>query len=163
MDIKNSYLTKARLRRKKNSRIFQKAYPDNTEIVEKQAINTFPENCYDTSDFRLAVKRTRPKTLHDAVTAAVQEEGLRLTEREMCKMEYRNRQVFHMRGSKGRSSFRDRWSGYRGRGKGYGTRGIKGDHKTNKAEQMNGGQPDGSLYSMGRVKVAYSKQKNYKC
>lgn len=38
------------------------------------------DNCSDNEDFRLAVKQTRPTNLQDAVTAAMQEECIRMTE-----------------------------------------------------------------------------------
>ena len=38
------------------------------------------DNCSENENFRLAVKRTRPKTLEEAVTAAMQEECIRITE-----------------------------------------------------------------------------------
>lgn len=43
-------------------------------------MKTFLDNCKVSDDFRLAVKRTRPKTLAEAVTAATQEECIRFTE-----------------------------------------------------------------------------------
>ena len=38
------------------------------------------DNCRESTDFRLAVKRTDPKIIQEAVTSAIKEEGLRLTE-----------------------------------------------------------------------------------
>lgn len=38
------------------------------------------DNCSKDSEFRYAVKRIRPKTLQDAITAAMQEECIRLGE-----------------------------------------------------------------------------------
>lgn len=46
----------------------------------ESSIKTFLDNCSASEEFRLAVKRTRPKTLDDAVTAAMQEECIRFTE-----------------------------------------------------------------------------------
>lgn len=132
MNMKASYIADARLRRKKKEEsyrefgqaiedLYRKAYPDNTEIVEEQAIITFLDNCHESSDFRLAVKRTRPKTLHEAVTSAVQEESLRLTERERSKLDSRSRSIYTMGGTGAKNRFNSRrsWRGNRGRGRGY--------------------------------------------
>lgn len=43
-------------------------------------MKTFLDNSSASEEFRLAVKPTRPKTLDDAVTAAMQEECIRSTE-----------------------------------------------------------------------------------
>ena len=89
--MKESYVAEAKLRRKKGMEsfrdfgqaiedLYRRAYPDNREHVQESSMKTFMDNCSDTEDFRLAVKRTRPKTLQDAVTAAMQEECIRMTE-----------------------------------------------------------------------------------
>ncbi|MCG7878550.1 MAG: hypothetical protein N0C90_19795, partial [Candidatus Thiodiazotropha endolucinida] len=119
MNMKANYIADARLRRKKKEEsyrefgqaiedLYRKAYPDNTEIVEEQAIITFLDNCHDSTDFRLAVKRTRPKTVHEAVTSAVQEESLRLTERERSKLDPRSRPIYAMGGASARARFNSR-------------------------------------------------------
>ena len=54
--------------------------------------------------------------IHDAVTYAVQEESLRLAEREKSKFDSRSRPIFTMDGTRGRSRCRGRWRGNRGRG-----------------------------------------------
>lgn len=43
-------------------------------------MKTFLDNCSASEEFRLAVKRMRPNTLDDALTAAMQEECIRSTE-----------------------------------------------------------------------------------
>ena len=89
--MKESYVAEAKLRRKKGTEsfrdfgqaiedLYRRAYPENREHVQESSMKTFMDNCSDTEDFRLAVKRTRPKTLQDAVTAAMQEECIRMTE-----------------------------------------------------------------------------------
>ena len=89
--MKESYVAEAKLRRKQGTEsfrdfgqaiedLYRRAYPDNREHVQESSMKTFMDNCSDTEDFRLAVKRTRPKTLQDAVTAAMQEECIRMTE-----------------------------------------------------------------------------------
>ena len=71
--MKDSYIADARLRRKKKDEtyrefgqaiedLFRKAYPDNAGILEEQAIITFFNNCHESTDFRLAVKRIRLNT-----------------------------------------------------------------------------------------------------
>ena len=128
--MKESYIADARLRRKTKDEsyrefgqaiedLYRKAYPDNTGIVEKQAIITFLDNCHDSTDFRLAVKRTRPKTLHDVVSSAAQEESLQWTERERSKLDSRSRPIYTMedRSARGRYNSRGRWRGSRGQGR----------------------------------------------
>lgn len=44
------------------------------------SLKTFLDNCSEYEEFRLAVKRKRPKTIDEAVTTAMQEECIRLTE-----------------------------------------------------------------------------------
>ena len=89
--MKESYVAEAKLRRKKGTEsfrdfgqaiedLYRRAYPDNREHVQESSMKTFMDNCSGTEDFRLTVKRTRPKTLQDAVTAAMQEECIRMTE-----------------------------------------------------------------------------------
>jgi len=45
----------------------------------------FLDKCGETEEFRLAVKRTKPVTLQEAVTNAMQEEYLRIGERELAQ------------------------------------------------------------------------------
>ena len=89
--MKESYITEAKLRKKKDSEsfrdfaqsvedLYRRAHPDNRDFVQESSLKTFLDNCCDTEDFRLAVRRTRPKTLQDAVTAAMQEECIRVSE-----------------------------------------------------------------------------------
>jgi predicted metal-dependent hydrolase len=59
-------------------------------------MSTFLENCHDSAKFRLSVKRTRPKTLQDAITAAIQEECLRQTEHEKHRDNYKSGRVLHL-------------------------------------------------------------------
>ena len=106
--MKESYVAEAKLRRKKGTEsfrdfgqaiedLYRRAYPDNREHVQESSMKTFMDNCSDTEDFRLAVKRTRPKTLQDAVTAAMQEECIRMTEDQSYaeKRTYRVNRLSH--------------------------------------------------------------------
>ncbi|CAC5370891.1 unnamed protein product [Mytilus coruscus] len=46
--------------------LYRRAYPGNPEIVEENAIKAFLDKCGHSEDFRLAVQRTRPKTVQSA-------------------------------------------------------------------------------------------------
>lgn len=83
--LKESYIAESKFRRKQDKETFRdfgqaiqdlyrRAYPENREYVLESSMKTFLDNCSASEAFRLAVKRTRPKTLDDAVTAAMQEE-----------------------------------------------------------------------------------------
>ena len=50
--------------------LYRKAYPNNMDILKEQAMITFLDNCHESVDFRLAVKRTSPKTIQETVTNA---------------------------------------------------------------------------------------------
>ena len=106
--MKESYVAEAKLRRKKGTEsfrdfgqaiedLYRRAYPNNREHVQESSKKTFMDNCSDTEDFRLAVKRTCPKTLQDAVTAAMQEECIRMTEDQSYagKRTYRVNRLSH--------------------------------------------------------------------
>ena len=106
--MKESYVAEANLRHKKGAELFRdfgqamddlyrRAYPDNREHVQQSSMKTFMDNCSDTEDVRLAVKRTRPKALKDAVTAALQEECIRMTEDQSYaeKRTYRVNRLSH--------------------------------------------------------------------
>ena len=89
--MKESYIAEAKLRMKKSSETFRdfgqaledlyrRAYPNNREFVAESSLKTFLDNCSETDDFRLAVRRTRPKSIQEAVTAAMQEDCIRVSE-----------------------------------------------------------------------------------
>ena len=89
--MRDSYIAEAKLRRKKadeNFRdfgqavesLFRRAYPESLDVIRENALTTFLENCSDSADFRMAVKRTKPQTLQEAVKNAIQEECIRLGE-----------------------------------------------------------------------------------
>jgi len=65
----------------------RKAYSHSVESVGELAVTTFFENHHDSTDFRLAVKRTRQKSLHAAITAALQEKNIRMTDSEITRMD----------------------------------------------------------------------------
>ncbi|CAC5404833.1 unnamed protein product [Mytilus coruscus] len=63
----------------------ERAYPGSPEIVEDNSIQAFLDKCGQSEDFRLAVKRTRPNTLQEAVNNSMQEECLRVGEKDLAK------------------------------------------------------------------------------
>ncbi|VDI84212.1 Hypothetical predicted protein [Mytilus galloprovincialis] len=94
--MKERYVTEAKLRKRKPEEslrvfgqaiedLYRRAYPDNPEIVEERSINAFLDKCGQSDDFRLAVKRTRPNILQEAVINAMQEECLRVGEKDLAK------------------------------------------------------------------------------
>ena len=94
--LKESYLAEAKLRKKKDSEsfrdfgqaiedLYRSAHPGNREFVEENSLKTFLDNCSPYEDFRLAVKRTRPKKIQEAITSAMQEECIRVRESESSK------------------------------------------------------------------------------
>ena len=107
--MKESYVAEAKLRRKKNTEsfrdfgqaiqdLYRRAYPDNAEYVQESSMKTFMDNCSEIDDFRLAVKRTRPRTLQEAVTAAMQEECIRVSEdRKSQTNRVQRRPIYNMR------------------------------------------------------------------
>ncbi|CAC5386666.1 unnamed protein product [Mytilus coruscus] len=63
----------------------ERAYQGNPEIVEENSIKAFLDKCGQSEDFRLAVKRTRPNTLQEAVNNSMQEECLRVGEKDLAR------------------------------------------------------------------------------
>ena len=106
--MKESYISEAKLRKKNQSEsfrdfgqavedLYRRAYPNNREFVQESSMKTFMDNCSSNEDFRLAVKRMRPKTLQEAVTVAMQEECIRLTESKANRDQRMNRpQVYRV-------------------------------------------------------------------
>jgi len=72
-------------------------YPDNADIVEDNTVESFLDRCGHSEEFRLVVKRTRPKTLQQAMNNAIQEECLMLGERHLAREnKHMNRVVLSM-------------------------------------------------------------------
>ena len=106
--MKERYVTEAKLRKRQPNEslrdfgqaiedLYRRAYPSSPEIVEESAIKSFLDKCGQAEDFRLAVKRTRPKTLQDAVLSAMQEECLRAGEKDLAKDgKIVNRQIYEV-------------------------------------------------------------------
>ena len=94
--MKEKYITEAKLRKRQANEslrdfgqaiedLFRRAYPSNPVIVEENSIKYFLDKCGQSEEFRLAVKRMRPKTLQEAVYFAMQEECLRAGEKDLVK------------------------------------------------------------------------------
>lgn len=99
--MKESYIVEAKMRRKLPTEsfrdfaqaiadLYRRAHPGNRDYVEEASLKTFMDNCNADNDFRLAVKRTRPKSLQEAVTAAMQEECIRMTENRNLRSKENN-------------------------------------------------------------------------
>ncbi|VDI34082.1 Hypothetical predicted protein [Mytilus galloprovincialis] len=97
--MKERYVTEAKLRKRKPEEslrdfgqaiedLYRRAYPGNPEIVEENSIKAFLDKCGQSKDFRLAVKRTRPNTLQEAVNNSMQEECLRVGEKDLAVGKY---------------------------------------------------------------------------
>ena len=108
--MKESYVAEAKMRKKlKNESfrdfgqaiadLYRRAHPGNRDYVEEASLKTFLDNCSYEDDFRLAVKRTRPKTLQDAVTSAMQEECIRMTENMKVREKKIERPVYGINNS----------------------------------------------------------------
>ncbi|CAG2214813.1 unnamed protein product [Mytilus edulis] len=96
-NMKESYLVEAKLRKRKSGETFRdlgqsiedlyrRAYPASPDTVQENSIKTFLDACGESEEFRLSVRRSRPKTLQDAVTSAMEEECIRLSERHKNSM-----------------------------------------------------------------------------
>jgi hypothetical protein len=76
--------------------LYRRAYPENSDIVEENSIKAFLDKCGQSEDFRLAVKSTRPKTLQEAVVNAMQEECLRVDEKDLAREKPANRAIYEV-------------------------------------------------------------------
>ena len=105
--MRDSYKAEAKLRRKKSDEnfrdfgqavesLFRRAYPENLDVDRENALTTFLENCSNSADSRMAVKRTKPHTLQEAVKNAIQEECIRLGESEKKNANRPNKPVFDL-------------------------------------------------------------------
>ncbi|CAG2254916.1 unnamed protein product [Mytilus edulis] len=94
--MKQKFVTEAKLRKRNPEEscrdfgqaiedLYCRAYPDSPEIEDENFIKTLLDKCGQSGDFRLAVKRTRYNTLHDAVINAMQEECFRVGEKGITK------------------------------------------------------------------------------
>ena len=100
-NMKESYLAEAKLRRRKQGEsfrdlgqaiedLYRRAYPSNPEIVQENSIRTFLDACGESEEFRMTIRRTKPRTLQEAITNAMQEECIRVNERNLNKQLRRN-------------------------------------------------------------------------
>ena len=106
-NMKDSFIADAKLRRKSKDEsycefgqlvedLYRKAYPNNLDIVKEQSLQTFLDNCHESTDFCLTIKRTDPKTIQEAITSAMKEECLRMTENEKPQRSFQ--QIHTVRG-----------------------------------------------------------------
>ena len=106
--MKERYMAEAKLRKRQAGEslrafgqaledLYRRAYPDNPDIVEENVMKAFLDKCGQSEDFRLAVKRTRPKTLQEAVVNAMQEECLRVGEKDLAREKPANRAIYKWR------------------------------------------------------------------
>jgi len=100
-NMKESYLAEAKLRKRMPGEsfrdlgqaiedLYRRAYPVSPEVVQENSIRTFLDACGESEEFRVAIRRTKPKTLQEAVTSAMQEECIRINERNMNRPIRRN-------------------------------------------------------------------------
>lgn len=94
--LKDSYIAEAKLRRKRANETFRdygqaiedlyrRAYPGNRGCIDENSLKTFLDNCSENEEFRMAVKRTRPRSVQEAVTSAMQEECIQIGEEHSGK------------------------------------------------------------------------------
>ncbi|CAC5355217.1 unnamed protein product [Mytilus coruscus] len=105
---KEKYIAEAKMGRRRDKEslrdfgqaledLCRRPYPGNPDIVEENALKAFLDKCGQSEDFRLAVKRTRPKNLQEAVINAMQEECLRIGEKDLVKDKPVNRPIYEVR------------------------------------------------------------------
>jgi predicted metalloprotease len=75
--------------------LYRRAYTENPDIVEENAIKAFLDKCGQSEDVRLAIKRTRSKTLQEAVVNAMQEACLRVSE-DLAREKPANRAIYEV-------------------------------------------------------------------
>lgn len=63
---------------------------------KKEASRPFSDNCSEKEGFRIAVKRTRPGMLDDAVKSAMQEECISMTANKKRDVRYPRPPVYHI-------------------------------------------------------------------
>ena len=94
--MKEHYIAEAKLRHRNVNEslrdfgqaledLYRRAYPNSPDLSEEPAITAFLGKCGRAEEFRLAVKRTKPTTLHQVVLNAMEEECMRLTETDPKK------------------------------------------------------------------------------
>ncbi|CAG2232061.1 unnamed protein product [Mytilus edulis] len=78
--------------------LYRRAYPGNPEIVEENSIKAFLDKCAQSEDFRLAFKRTRHNTLQEAVINSMQDECLRVGEKDLAGKHFKpiQRSIFEV-------------------------------------------------------------------
>ncbi|CAG2193100.1 unnamed protein product [Mytilus edulis] len=67
-----------------------RAYPSHPELVQENSIRSFLDACCESEEFCMFIRRTKPKTLQEAVSSAMQEECIRMNEGNVNKVNRRN-------------------------------------------------------------------------
>ena len=104
--MKDTYIAEAKLRRRKPNEsfrdfgqviqdLYRRAYPSNREYVEDSSLKTYLDNCSDSENFRIAIKRMRPKTLQEAISFSMQEECIRFSEKSLSQSNKVERNIHH--------------------------------------------------------------------
>ena len=116
--MRDSYIAEAKLRSKKadgNFRdfgqavesLFRRAYPKSLDVIRENALTTFLKIVAIRRTFRMAVKRTKPQTLQEAVKNAIQEECIRFGESD--KKNKPTKPVFDLGGDANTTHGRERY------------------------------------------------------
>lgn len=67
MNKKESYIVDAHVRQKKYDETCRQ--PENIDIVEEEAVNTFLDSCHESTDFKQALNKDPIYILNDSVTS----------------------------------------------------------------------------------------------
>ncbi|CAG2235835.1 unnamed protein product [Mytilus edulis] len=96
-NMEEIYLAEAKLRRRKPGEsfrdlgqsvedLYRRSYPSQPELVQENSIRSFLDACGESEEFRMFIRRTKPKTLQEAVSSDIQEECLRMNERNVIRL-----------------------------------------------------------------------------
>ncbi|CAC5382509.1 unnamed protein product [Mytilus coruscus] len=65
--------------------LHKRAYPSHQELVQENSIRSFLDACGESEEFRMFIRQTKPKTLQEDVSSAMQEECIRINEGNVNK------------------------------------------------------------------------------
>ncbi|CAG2229271.1 unnamed protein product [Mytilus edulis] len=100
-NMEEIYLAEAKLRRRRPGEsfrdfgqsiedLYRRAYPSQPELVHENGIRSFLDACGESEEFRMLIRRTKPRTLQKAIASAMQEECNRMNEGNVTKVDRRN-------------------------------------------------------------------------
>lgn len=100
-------MTEAKLHKKRDTESFRdfeqaiydlysRPCPENRDYAQEGSVRPFSDNCSEKEGFRIAVKRTRPGMLDDAVKSAMQEECISMTANKKRDVRYPRPPVYHI-------------------------------------------------------------------